>query len=187
MSEAEEAEAIRVVSLEQYLEVERNGDQRHELVGGRAYAMAGGTERHELMTDAVYSRWRAGAFGAGCRAFAGRMLRVPSGSVYYPDVMVVCSKPPDELYENDAVIVVEVTSPSTRGLDRREKLAAYEQLPSIRSYAIVDPVFRRIEVASWPDGQLSWTALGSGQVLASPYGDIDVDHLYDEVDAIAAT
>jgi Uma2 family endonuclease len=179
------SESIQTVTFAEYLALEQSGDQRHDFVGNRIYTMAGGTERHELMKDAIYSRWRAGALAAGCRPFTGRMLRTPSGNVYYPDVLVVCGRPADRLFENDATILVEVTSSSTREIDRREKLASYGQCPSIQMYAIVDPVFRSVELATWDRGTVQWTALGSGEVLMSPYGDIDLDDLYDEVDAIA--
>ena len=38
----------------------------------------------------------------------------------------------------DPVIVVEVVSPSSRGIDRGLKLAGYFSLPSVRHYLIVD-------------------------------------------------
>ena len=44
-----------------------------------------------------------------------------------------------------------------------------------------------MEVARWADGEISWSALGSGEVLMCPYGDIAIDDLYDEIDAIATT
>lgn len=179
------SESVRSVTFEEYLAFEVQADQRHEYVGGRIYARASGTERHELVKDAIYTRWRAGALAAGCRPFTGRMLRTPGGNAYYPDVLIVCGKPADALYENDATVIVEVTSPSTRGTDRREKLAAYASCPSIRFYAIIDPVFGSMEVATWEDGQVRWRSLGPGEVLTSPYGDIALDALYDEVDAIA--
>jgi Uma2 family endonuclease len=187
VSDAESAEPIQVLSLAEFLASEQGGEQRHELVGGRIYDMAGGTERHELLKDAMYSRWRTQALGAGCRAFTARMLRVPSGNMYYPDVLIVCARSPDPLFENDAVVIVEVSSPSTRGVDRREKVAAYAPLPSLRFYAVVDPLFRRVEVATWNNGEISWSALGSGEVLMCPYGNIAIDDLYDEIDSIATT
>jgi Uma2 family endonuclease len=188
VSEGDSAETVRALTLDDFLAFEqKHGDRRHELVGGRVYDMAGGTERHELLKGAIYTRWRAKAFAVGCRAFTGRMLRVPSGNVYYPDVFIVCMKSADALYENDAAVIVEVSSPSTRGVDRREKVAAYAQLSSIRFYAVVDPLFRHVEVAEWIDGDISWTALGSGEVLMCPYGDINIDDLYDEIDSIATT
>lgn len=179
------SESLQTTSFEDYLANEVRSPQRHELVGGRVYAMAGGTQRHELIKDAIYTHWRAGAIAGGCRPFTGRMLRVPDGSAYYPDVLVVCGKPAHELYEADASAIVEVTSPSTRATDRREKLAAYGRCPSVSMYVIVEPALRSVEVAKWQGGEVAWARLGPGDVLLSPYGDIEIDALYDEIDAIA--
>jgi Uma2 family endonuclease len=180
---------LAAVSFEEYLAIEEAG-VRHELVGGRVYDMSGGTERHDLMVGALLARFRLGAITAGCRPFDGnRALRTPSGSAYYPDVMVVCGRAADVRYEDDATVVVEVLSPSTRATDRREKLEAYRRLPSLRHYLLVDPVIRHVEVFS-PDprsGEPVWRTYGPGQSLDTPYGTLVVDEVYDEVDSMATT
>jgi hypothetical protein len=53
---------------------------------------------------------------------------------------------------------------------------------------LLDPHLRRIEVAQPVDGAIrGWTAYGPGDVVSSPFGDIDVDALYDVIDRTAAT
>ena len=42
------SEAIATYAEAEYLALEERGAVRRELVGGRVYQMAGGTERHEL-------------------------------------------------------------------------------------------------------------------------------------------
>ena len=42
--------------------------------------------------------------------------------------------------------MIEVLSPSTSGYDKRDKFALYRTLPSLREYALVDPVTRQVEV-----------------------------------------
>jgi hypothetical protein len=52
----------------------------------------------------------------------------------------------------------------------------------------VDPDVRRIEVARPADGQIrDWQAYGGGDVIFTPYGEIDVDACYDAVDRSATT
>jgi Uma2 family endonuclease len=179
------AEAI--LTLDEFLTLEQRSQVHHEYVAGRLHAMSGGTERHELLKDAIYRRWAGKAFGDGCRAFTGRMLKVPAGNVYYPDGLIVRDRAAHSLYEDDATVVVEVLSPSTRDIDRREKVAAYSRLPSLAMYVVVEPLLRRIEVATWTDGRIDWNFLGPSDVLISAYGDIAVDDLYNEVDAIASS
>jgi Uma2 family endonuclease len=181
------SEAVQTLSLDEFLHLEQSAGPRHELVGGRTYAMAGGTERHELMKHAIYRRLADRAMSAGCRPFTGRMLHTPNGNVYYPDVLIVSGPAPHALHENDATMVVEVASPSTRTIDKREKVNAYAELPSIGMYLLVETEIRQIEVATWEGGRISWSAFGAGEVLASPYGVLAVDDLYDEVETLATT
>jgi Uma2 family endonuclease len=182
-------EAIAHISFKDFLAAETRSPVRHELVGGRVYAMAGGTERHDLTAQALWEALVPGARADGCRAFVGnRLLKTPSTATYYPDVMVVCGRAPDEHYETTATLIAEVLSPSTEGTDRREKAESYGRIDSLDTYVLVHPAFRRIEVASRDEaGQWRWSALGPGDVWYSPYGDIDVDAFYDAIDAEATT
>lgn len=47
------SEAIAFVSLTAFLDGEQPSERRHELVGGRVYAMSGGTERHDLVAGEI--------------------------------------------------------------------------------------------------------------------------------------
>lgn len=181
------AEEIFSVSFEEYLERDTASQERLEYVGGRVYVMAGGTERHELAAGLVYEALAAGARAQGCRPFLGnRKLRTTSAT-YYPDVVVVCGPAPHRLYENDAAVVVEVLSRSTEATDRREKAIQYAQLPGLGLYLLVDPDDRRIEVATITAVALTWRVFGPGSVVPTRYGDLDVDTVYDALDATATT
>lgn len=181
--------AVTSLTLGEFLVWEEHQSERHELVGGRVYAMSGGTERHGLMTGHLFTLIAAGAAAVRCRSFhSDRRLRVAAGDVYYPDVFVVCGKAADVQYEADATLVVEVLSPSTRSQDRREKVRSYGTLASITHYVIMEPDLRRIEIARWDTHrELTWSTLGPGDQLHTPYGTWDVDDLYDWVDSLATT
>lgn len=182
-------EAIAYTTFGDFLAGEISSPARHELVGGRVYAMAGGTERHDLAAQAVWQALVDGARRDGCRAFVGnRLLKTPSTATYYPDVMVVCGRAADEHFETDPTLIVEVLSPSTEATDRREKAEIYARVDNLRTYVLVHPVFRRIEVADrGDDGHWRWRALGPGDVWISAYAEVDVDALYDAIDADATT
>jgi len=183
------AEALAYKTFEQYLEGERASQRRHELVGGRLYALAGGSERHDLIAGLLYRTLAPGAETRGCRAFtSNRLVHTECGNGYYPDVMVVCSPAPHRQYETDPALIVEVLSPSTQDHDRREKAVAYAESSSLRLLLLVDPDVRRVEVARPAEGRIrDWRVYGPGDVIATPYGDIDVDACYDAVDRSATT
>jgi Uma2 family endonuclease len=109
------------------------------------------------------------ARGLPCQAFPdGMAVRVSDRTVYEPDALVRCGPrlPGDAIAITDPIIVVEVVSPSSRGVDRGVKLAGYFSLPSVRHYLIVDTDERvvlhhrrgeegRIEVQILRDGPLT--------------------------------
>jgi len=70
----------------------------------------------------------------------GASVRVNDRTVHEPDAIVRCGPPApgDAIETNDPVVVVEVVSPSSRGIDRGAKLAGDFALPSVRHYLIVD-------------------------------------------------
>jgi Uma2 family endonuclease len=183
------AEAIAYTPFESFLDHEERSDRRNELVGGRVYAPAGGSERHDIVAGLLYEALAPGARSRGCRPFtSNRLVRTPCGNAYYPDVMVACGVAPHRLYETAPALVVEVLSPSTQDLDRREKAVAYAESGSLQLLLLVDAAAKRIEVARPADGRIrNWQVYGPGDVVATPYGDIDVEALFDLVDRSATT
>jgi Uma2 family endonuclease len=73
------------------------------------------------------------------------LVQAALDTFYYPDVSVICREPGVEQWvASNPSLVVEVTSPSTRATDRREKLSNYRAVDSLRMYVIVE--HRRREV-----------------------------------------
>ena len=68
-------------------------------------------------------------------------------SFYYPDLSVCCDRSDrNELFLVRPCFIVEITSPSTASIDRREKRLSYTSLESLREYAIVDHDRMRVEL-----------------------------------------
>src|SRR4051794_19648930 len=150
--------------------------------------MAGGSERHDLAAGLLYEALAGGARRAGCRPFmANRLVRTRTGAGYYPDVMVVCGPAANRLYEQDPTLIIEVLSPSTAEVDRREKAAAYAASPTLHHSLLVAPDRRSIEVASARDGRLTWEAVGPGGIVSTAFGVLDIDAIHDQLDATATT
>lgn len=154
----EESTLLGPMTPEQYDAFEAEADVRHEYVGGMAYAMSGGTPEHSLIGVNVAAVLRALVRGTGCRTYAQNLrLRAPSGSEYYPDVMVQCGPRPDNTVRRveTACLLVEVLSPSTTRTDTGEKLAAYRELPSLQAYWIVEATWRCVH-RHWRDADGVW-------------------------------
>ncbi len=158
---SEPAAPQELTSVEEYLDLERTSETRHEYVAGELHAHAGGTRRHDVISGNIFALLWTTARGGRCRVHtADRLLRTPEDTFYYPDVMVVCppegeSEDDESLFEDSPCLVVEVTSPSTENIDRREKLLAYRSITSLREYLIVDQRELRIE-RHWRDESGRW-------------------------------
>ena len=153
-----------LVDLFDYLAFDEASDLRHEYVGGYMHAMTGGSMRHNRIAGNIYSALLPRLAGTRCQAFINDMkLHVQAAdSVYYPDVFVYCggAVAGAQKMVADATLVVEVLSESTAVIDRREKLAAYQKLPSLRSYWVVSQDEARAELhARGPDGRWALAVL----------------------------
>lgn len=132
-----------VFSFADYLAWEETQTERHEFVGGVAYAMTGGKQGHHEVTANAFAELRR-IYGDHCRVYSqGFKVRVRLGlddRAYYPDVFVTCQPgSPDSLYNEHPCIVVEVLSDSTKRVDLGEKLESYTQLASLANYLVIDP------------------------------------------------
>ncbi len=128
------------LTLEEYLAFDNESPRRHEFVAGRVYSMAGTTARHNAIASNVHALLRTAAHGGPCRAYLLEVkVRAAHDRVYYPDGVVVCTPHGGDtrMFESPC-LVVEVTSRTSRRLDRGEKLDVYLTIPSLRGYLIVE-------------------------------------------------
>jgi len=164
---------LRRLSPEAYLEEEARSPVKRELVEGIPYAMAGASRAHNLLVGNLHYLLYPLARRKGCRLYVADMkLRVGEATFYYPDLMVVCAPPPENpFYEEAPCLVVEVLSPSTEGLDPREKLGRYLTLPSLQGYLLVDATARRAELYRKEAGEVLYEAFAEGKVPLPCLGD----------------
>ncbi len=179
------AEAAReFLDFEEYLAIEELSDLKHEFVSGVTYAMAGARASHNRMVSSLALAVGPFARSEGCDFFMADMkLRIGDDAVYYPDFMVCCEGVDnDDLFRTSPCLIVEVLSPSTASVDRREKLHAYLALPGLLTYLIVDPDLPVVEAHIRAAATAPWTheTLGRGGLvsLSCPHVTIDVDSLY---------
>lgn len=136
------------ISVEDYLEAEKISPVRREYVEGEIYAMAGTSNNHSRIAINITTALSIHLRDSNCEPFAGETkVRVTKNVYYYPDVLVSCEENPENSYFcNAPILIIEVTSPSTANIDRREKLLFYQQMPSVQEYAVVDQHKIKIEL-----------------------------------------
>lgn len=149
---------------------------RFELADGRIVAMAPERVAHtRAKLKAVNALAAAVASGGlGWEAMTdGVSVRIDDAAVYEPDALVRCGEPApgDALEIADPVIVVEIISPSSRGVDTGLKLADYFKLPSVRHYLVVNHDARIVIHHRRDDaGAISVRILGDGILSLDPPG-----------------
>src|SRR5262245_20473906 len=78
-------------TVEQYLQLERSSDVRHEYVDGVVYALAGGTQAHSVIAANVIAALHFAVRGGPCRVYSSDMkVLVAPTRFFYPDVSVGC-------------------------------------------------------------------------------------------------
>ena len=156
--------------------MERPEGEHYELTVGQVVAMAPETVGHNLLKTAITRKLAEAIEGAGngCTVLAdGISLRVDESTIYEPDVMVRCGSPlaMEAVEINDPLIVVEVLSRSTRGVDRGRKLRDYFRLESLRHYLMADYETKVVtHHRRGPNGAITMTIIGNGEIRLDPPG-----------------
>lgn len=90
--------------------------------------MFGTSRRHNRIAGNIYRKLADAAEGGLCRVYiSGMKFQI----IFYPDV-VACEEPPENEYLEDGPwVVVEIVSPGTETIDRREKLANCQGISSL--------------------------------------------------------
>lgn len=161
-------------TVQQYLEMERGSSVRHELIGGRVYAMSGGDQRHSRIGLNVGAALADRLGDRLCQVFNTDMkVRLANDRDHVcPDASVTCD--PRDLADDQAdfirypYLVVEVLSESTARYDRGAKFELYRERAALREYALVSTERAEVETRSRGDDD-SWTTtvygLGDDVVL----------------------
>lgn len=183
---------ISQLTVEEYLASEELASVRHEYVNGRTFAMTGGSKRHNTISLNIAATMRHLLKGSGCNVFIAdvKVRANAANSFYYPDVMVVCgSAGNDEFYTESPTVIFEVLSKSTAGVDRREKLVAYQQISSLQSYLVVHQSRKRVEHYQRVGEDWTLHELAAQEELclnlncaAKPLVGISMDEIYADLD-----
>jgi Uma2 family endonuclease len=153
---------INLFTAEEYLQLEQTSEIRHEYFGGQVFAMSGGSKQHNIISGNIYSGLRSHLRGGSCNVFMADMkVRIELANqnkniFYYPDVIVSCdSQDKERFFLNYPCLIIEVLSPSTELIDKREKLVNYRTLESLQEYVLVSQDEIKVEVYR-QDNQGNW-------------------------------
>lgn len=147
-------------TVEEYLALERESEERHEYLDGQIYAMAGESTQHGDISVNIVSELRTQLKGTPCRVWtkdskvlsgpAIKHSRITKGLFSYPDLVVVCGEPRFLDEHQDVLlnptVIIEVLSPATESFDRGEEFRRYRtQISSLTDYVLVSQAWPLIE------------------------------------------
>jgi Uma2 family endonuclease len=149
------------ISPEQYLEMERTAEEKHEYYKGEVYAMSGASPAHN---DIAYNISRLVApflHGKGCKLYGSDFrIHIPENILFtYPDFSIVCGKAETtDIYTDNLTnptVIIEILSQSTKDYDRGTKFSLYRSIKTLNEYILIDStsisieLFIRQEDKSW--------------------------------------
>jgi Uma2 family endonuclease len=132
------------LSVEEYLQFERESLEKHEFYRNEVFAMAGAGPRHNVIFSNLFGRLAYHLKGNPCRPFGSDMrIHIPENTLFtYPDISILCNDviPADADQETvvQPTVLIEILSPSTKDYDRGGKFKLYRDIPTLKEFIVID-------------------------------------------------
>lgn len=188
-------------TVEQYLKIERQFDERLYYLDGEIYSMVGESPNHGTISTNLIMIVASQLKGSRCQAWS-KDFKVRSGpstdpakstkGLYsFPDLVVFCGEPQFHDEHRDVLInptvVIEVLSPSTEAFDRGEKFLRYQNWnPTLTDYLLVSQTQHIIEhYTRQDDGSWSYFCyqeLANTLTIKSIECSLNLAEVYDRID-----
>jgi Uma2 family endonuclease len=153
VNEAQPDYIKRRYTIEEYLEMERASDVKHEYYQGEIFAMSGASRNHIIISMNASSEIHNQLKNKSCRPYGSDMrVYIPENTLFcYPDISIFCDGLTTTDKEDDTAIhptiIIEILSPSTRSYDLGKKFELYKAIPTFKEYILIDS--ERIGAKSW--------------------------------------
>lgn len=131
-------------TIQEYLDMERESLTKHEYYKGEIFAMAGASNRHNVIFKNTYGNLFIALKGKSCQPYGSDMrIHIPENSLFtYPDISIICgdisSSNEDEDSATQPSVIIEILSPSTSNYDRGDKFVLYRAISALKEYILID-------------------------------------------------
>lgn len=180
-------EKLRRYAVDEYLELEKHSEVRHEYADGYIYAMVGASAAHNQLTTNLGYAIHGHLRGSTCRVFQSDMKVQIDRVFYYSDLVVTCEPVEPKAYFLTAPkLIVEVLSGSTESKDRLEKLVTYQRLPSLEEYVLASQDQKGLEILRRAGDEWQKEVYGPGDLVhfASLNLDLPIAEIYEGLDMV---
>jgi Uma2 family endonuclease len=132
------------LTVEEYLQYEKEADVKHEYFRGEVFAMAGASPRHNKIFSNVFIAIGTLLKGKPCQPYGSDLrIHIPENTLFtYPDISIICGEiipsDKDEDTATQPTVLIEILSPGTKDYDRGGKFKLYRDIPTLREYILID-------------------------------------------------
>jgi Uma2 family endonuclease len=182
-----QAVAEKLYTVEEYFELEKNSDIRHEYYYGKLIDMPGESKIANRIAQNIIAVWRSPLINKGFEMYAHDVkAEVKRQGIYrYPDIVIAPeSDDADEYLVKQPVIMVEVASMDSMKRDTVTKLKEYTAIPSMQYYMIISQDDMSVQLYYRKDKDWTYTffeTLEEIVVLPSFSLEITLADIYDRV------
>jgi Uma2 family endonuclease len=140
------------LTIEEYLEFEKDSVEKHEYYKGEIFAMSGTLIPHNIIAGNTYASLHQKLKGKGCRPFGSDLrIHIEKNTLFtYPDISVICGEVitlnDDNFNALNPTVIIEILSQSTKNYDRGDKFKLYRDINSLKEYILIDSLSIGIEV-----------------------------------------
>lgn len=185
------ATELTLLTVEEYLKIEQESNDKYEFHNGHIYPMAGGTINHGLICGNIFGEIRAKLKDGDCKTINSEIkLHIEKSNKYiYPDTMVICGniETSEDLPNavTNPILIVEVLSKSTADYDRGDKFFFYQQIASLKEYILIEQDKKQIDIYTrkknlWKTSRV--TALDKVLHISCLDIDILIEDIYQDAD-----
>jgi Uma2 family endonuclease len=140
------------LTIEEYLEFEKDSIEKHEYYRGEIFAMSGTLVTHNIIASNTFGLLYQKLKGkGGCRPFNSDLrIHIEKNTLFtYPDISVICGEVitlnDDNFNALNPTVIIEILSQSTKNYDRGDKFKLYRDIDSLKEYILIDSLSVGIE------------------------------------------
>ncbi len=137
--------AKKYVTLEEYFLLEESSEEeKYEYFEGEVTAMAGASQPHNQIVSNLIREVGSFLKKKGCNIYPSdfRVTTPAKSNYFYPDATIVCgnTEKQEGVFDTlmNPVVIFEVVSKYSENRDRGYKFFAYQQIPSLQEYVLID-------------------------------------------------
>lgn len=170
---------IRPLTYEDLVHIPADG-KRYEIIGGELVVTAAPMKKHQKLSkrlaDVLYEQEKA---GLGEMYYAPVDVRLATNGIVQPDLLFIRHDrlgiyQPSGLVEGAPDIVVEILSPSSRGIDLVRKAALYAR-EGVPEYWVADPDAPALTVYALREGRYEPVPAEPGAARSFVLPDLTID------------